>query len=102
MPTRMRRRRPARNGSDLTQGRLHGQGSQALVERIEVLCHPGTKETGQSHAGLGAFGTTSAHTVFASHDQGANAALGQIVVGGHTTNGYKDKEFRQEALHSFT
>ena len=37
--------RPDRNGSDLTQGRFHGQGSQALVEGIEVLCHPGAKET---------------------------------------------------------
>ncbi len=36
---------PDRNGSDLTQGRFHGQGSQALVEGIEVLCHPGAKET---------------------------------------------------------
>src|SRR5713226_49411 len=90
------------NSSDLTQGRFPGQGSQALVERIEVLCHPGAKETGQSHAGLRAFGTASAPTDFASHDQGANAALGQIVVGGNPRNRDKDKEFGQKAFNAFT
>jgi hypothetical protein len=67
-----------------------------------MLCHPGAKETGESHAGLGAFGTPCAPTDFASHDQGANAALGQIVVGWNPRHRDKDKEFGQNALNAFT
>ena len=52
-----------------------------MGERIEVLCHPGAKETGESHAGLGAFGTPCPPTDFASNHQGTNAAFSQIVVG---------------------
>ncbi len=38
--------------SELTQGRWRGQQGQTLVERIEVLGHPGAEQRGQTHAGF--------------------------------------------------
>src|SRR5258708_979974 len=84
--------------SELTQRRWRGQQSEALLERIEVLCHPGAKEACQAHAGLTAFGTACAATDLASDDQRANTALRQIVVRGNAGNGHKDKEFGQKAF----
>lgn len=57
---------------------------------MKVLSHPGAKETGESHARLGALGTAGASTDFASNHQGANAALGQMVV--RRNSWYRDKD----------
>jgi len=73
-----------------------------LVERIQVLCHPGTKETGESHTGLGALKTAGSPTDLASNDERAHTALGQIVVGWNASDRDKDKEFGQKAFHAFT
>src|SRR6266446_2421528 len=79
--------------SDLAQGRWRGQQGQTLAERIEMLGHPGSEKGGQAHAGLRAFGTACAAADFASDDQRAHTALGQIVVRRNPRHGHEDKEF---------
>ncbi len=73
-----------------------------MVERIQVLCHPGAKETGESHPGLGAFRTAGSPTDLAGNDEWAHTALRQIVVGWNARDRDKDKEFGQKAFHAFT
>ncbi len=58
------------------------QKGEKLVERIETLGEPGLREIGEDHAGVAALRTATATTDLAGHDQRANAALRQIVVGG--------------------
>src|SRR5690348_8113409 len=50
------------NCSDLAKGEFGGEKSQALLEGIEALSHPGAKEAGQSHAGRRAFRAARAPT----------------------------------------
>ena len=73
-----------------------------MVERIEVLSHPGAKETGESHTGLGAFRTASSPTDLAGNDQRTHTALREMVVGWNARDRDKDKEFGQKAFHAFT
>src|SRR6266567_7558767 len=86
--------------SDLTQRRFCSEGCQTLVERIELLCHPGAKEGGKPHTGLTPFGATGAATDFAGNNQGTNTALREIVVGRNSRNRHTDKEFWQEPFHT--
>ena len=79
--------------SDLTQGEFGGQEGKALLERVEVLGRPSSKERSQAHARLGALGTARAATDFARNDQRANTALGQIVVGRNPRHRHEDEEF---------
>ena len=62
------------------------------MERIEVLCRPSAKETGESHPGLGAFGTAGSPTDLAGDDQRANTAFCEIVVCWNARHRDKDKE----------
>jgi hypothetical protein len=59
--------------------KISGRGNKALVEKIEVLCQPGAKETGESHTGLGAFRTASSSTDLAGNDEWAHTEYRQIV-----------------------
>src|SRR5450432_2040273 len=79
----------------------HGQESQTLRERIETLSDPGAEKARQSHTGRTAFGATCATTDFASDDEGAHTAFGQIVIGRHTGISHEDKEFGQKTLDPF-
>ena len=72
------------------------------MKKIQVLCHPGAKEIGESHPGLGAFRTAGTLTDLAGNDERAHTALRQIVVGRAARDRDKDKEFGQKAFHAFT
>src|SRR6266699_352387 len=91
-----------RNCSELTQRRWRGQQGKALAERIEMVSGPGAEKRGQAHTGVTAFGTECAATDFASNDQRADTALGQIVMCGNSRHSHKDKELRQKLFDPLT
>src|SRR5215470_6876461 len=72
------------------------------MERVESLSEPGAEEAGECHASRAAFGTTGSPADFASDDQRANTAFGQVIVGGDPRIGDEDKEFGQKAFDPFT
>src|SRR5947209_7806380 len=88
-----------RKSSELTQRKFGSQQGQTLEERIEMLRHPGAKQTGQTHTGVTAFGTARAPTDLASDNQRTNTALGQVVVRRNKRHGHKDKQFREKSFH---
>ena len=58
-----------------------------------ALGPPGTEEGGQGHLGVGALVRAGAAADLAADHQGAQAALGGVVVRGHFRFGHEDEEF---------
>ncbi len=66
---------------------------EAFLEGVLPTCLPGPKAARQRQAGLGSFRTTRATADLPHHDQGAQTALRQVVVGAQLVDEYKLKQF---------
>ena len=69
-------------------------------EGILVLGPPGAEEGAQGHLGVGALVRASAAADLAADHQGAQAALGGVVVRGHLRFGHEDEEFLEVLVNA--